>query len=477
MSLGTSLSAALSGLAAASKTTEVISSNIANAATGGYAPRQISLAARGNGMSGVSVDGVQRLVDLAVLSEARIANAGRDDTGTRAEALQRLDAAFGMPGEGQSLTGLIDRLEASLIEAASRPDSETRLDAALFAARELASGVNRIAGEVQTLRSEAEQQIAADAEHLNTTLARIHDLNQQIARHAMPGNAPNTLLDQRSALIDSISGLVPLRQVARPHGGVALVTQGGAVLLDHKPAEIGFAAVPAITPEMSLGNGALSALTLNGRPVSTDTGGQMGGGRIEALFAVRDEIAPGAQQGLDALARDLVARFEAADAASPAPLGLGLFTDAGAALDPAQEPGLAQRLALNPVTNDAAWRLRSGLGAALPGPAGDTATLSLLAQALSGPPVPASGGAFAGNGGVSAAAGQVHSQIGTARQAADERAAFSAARADSLHEMQLEKSVDTDAELQKLLIVERSYAANARVLRAVDEMLQTLVKI
>ena len=37
--------------------------------------------------------------------------------------------------------------------------------------------------------------------------------------------------------------------------------------------------------------------------------------------------------------------------------------------------------------------------------------------------------------------------------------------------------MDSDAEMQKLLQYEQSYAANARVLRAVDEMLDQILGI
>jgi flagellar hook-associated protein 1 FlgK len=37
--------------------------------------------------------------------------------------------------------------------------------------------------------------------------------------------------------------------------------------------------------------------------------------------------------------------------------------------------------------------------------------------------------------------------------------------------------VDTDAELQTLIVLERIYGANARMLRAIDEMLDQLMRI
>ena len=43
--------------------------------------------------------------------------------------------------------------------------------------------------------------------------------------------------------------------------------------------------------------------------------------------------------------------------------------------------------------------------------------------------------------------------------------------------MELETGVDTDAEMQKLLLIEQAYAANAKVMTAADEMIQLLLQI
>lgn len=41
--------------------------------------------------------------------------------------------------------------------------------------------------------------------------------------------------------------------------------------------------------------------------------------------------------------------------------------------------------------------------------------------------------------------------------------------------MELAQGVDTDAEMQKLMIIEQAFAANAQVVTATDEMLQLLL--
>ncbi|HEX9856935.1 MAG TPA: flagellar basal body protein, partial [Paracoccaceae bacterium] len=75
MSISATLASALSGLTAASRAAELVSSNVANALTEGYARRELSLGARGlaGGGQGVQIIGVTRTVDQALLSDRRVA--------------------------------------------------------------------------------------------------------------------------------------------------------------------------------------------------------------------------------------------------------------------------------------------------------------------------------------------------------------------------------------------------------------------
>ena len=60
MSISATLANALTGLAAASRSAQVVSTNISNATTEGYARREIDLSARltGGAGSGVQIDGI-----------------------------------------------------------------------------------------------------------------------------------------------------------------------------------------------------------------------------------------------------------------------------------------------------------------------------------------------------------------------------------------------------------------------------------
>lgn len=477
MTLSVSLSNALSGLSAASRAADLVSSNIANALTPGYGPRAPALSARALG--GVAVEGVQRDVDPVLVADRRQADAARAGAEAERGFLSRLERLIGGPDDPGALSARVAEFEAALTSAAGDPASPQRLEASVMAAERLASGLRDAAEGVQAMRAEADGDIAGMVDRVNAGLARVQDLNSTIVANDARGRDTAGLLDRRQQAIDDLAELVPLREVARPGGAVALYTAGGAALLDGTAAEIGFDPSPIVTATLRAETGGLSGLTIDGR---TPGPGAFDGGALESRFALRDDLAVSAQTGLDALARDLVARFgDDLPDASRAPGAPGLFTDAGAAFAPGAETGLAGRITVNdavrPEAGGAAWRLRDGLGAADPGSAGDGSLLGAMRDALAERRAPVSDGFGPTPRGVGALAADLSAQVATRGQAAEARQSHAAARHSELVEAERSAGVDTDQEVQSLLLIEQTYGANARMIRAIDEMMDTLTRL
>jgi flagellar hook-associated protein 1 FlgK len=486
MSLSASIASAMSGLAASARAAELVSSNIANAQTEGYARRELAVAARSIGSigQGVQVAGVRRITDPVAIADRRRAEADGAGPAARAAFFARIAQVVGDPDAPGSLTQRLADFEAALVAAAGRPDSPARLAAIAETARALTRGLAAASAAVQDARGAADAQIAGQVRQVNEALAGVAELNARILELDSGGRDATVLLDQRQQIIDGIAGLVPLRQIDRPGGTVALYTEGGAMLLDGvTPARLSFTPVGRVVPGMTLAGGALSGLAIDGRPVATGPGSPLPGGAIAAAFAVRDDLGPAAQAAFDALARDLAERFQppASPDATLAAGAAGLFTDAGAAVTAAAETGLAGRLELNaaadPERGGATWRLRDGLGAAAPGPAGEGRLLGDLAAALTALRVPASAGFPPGARSHAGLAGEVVTRLAADRVAAEAETAFAAARTAALRELELQGGVDTDRELQDLMTVEKAFAANARVLTAVDQMLSLILEI
>lgn len=479
MSISGTLSAAMSGLVAAARASEVVASNIANAGTEGYGRRDLELVARTIGATGngVSIVGVTRHVDRALLSDRRSAEAAAAGTAVRAGFLDRLEAGIGLPGAPGSLATRIGGLEAALTAAAARPGADAALGSVLDAAKGLADQITGLSDIVQTSRLTADRAIASDVMRLNAALQEVAAMNNQIHRTVAAGRDGSALMDRRQQALDRVAAILPIGEVERDNGRIAVVASHGTILADREAAVFGFDPAAVIAPGMTLAGGALSGLTLNGREIAPE-GVVAGGGRLAAQFALRDDLAPRAQALLDALAADLVART-AAPGTDPtlAPGAAGLFLDPGEA----GSPGLAARLRVNPAADPAAggalWRLRDGLGAATPGAAGNGRVLGALASALEGLREPAAAGFTPGARSFAGLAADVLSAVAVDRLREQSGADFAAARHAALQQMERDGGVDTDHELQRLLMIERAYGANARVIQAVDRMLDRLMEI
>lgn len=484
MTISSALTAAMTGLTASSRAASVVSSNIANADTDGYGVRRVSLSPLVEGAgAGVRVVAVSRNVDPILLGERRDAEANLGQADTRASFLSRIETLIGTPNNPGSLSASFNEFESRLVTATSAPDSQSRLESVLRSAGRLAARLNSISDGIQTIRGEADGQIGSEIETLNRSLSALQDLNISIRNAVARGEDALGLQDQQQALIDEISDLVPIREIRNDSGMVSLFTGDGLALLDGRPVEFGFTPTAAIAADMNYADGDLSGLSVNGRPITlSGSYASLRGGRLAALFDLRDNVAMKAQAQLDGVALDLTARMDDPGLdPTRLPGDPGLFTDAGSLATAANEPGLAARLRVNalvdPAQGGAVWRLRDGIGAVAEGNAGDATLLQATLDALQ-VNRPTTSSIYSGTSrSMSELAGDFLSLTASERQFAEADLALAAGRYGTLREAELRGGVDTDQELQRLLEIETAYAANARIITAVEEMLDQLMRI
>ncbi|GGH39372.1 flagellar hook-associated protein 1 FlgK [Cribrihabitans marinus] len=482
MSLTTAFNVALSGLTAAGRASGVVSGNIANAMTPGYARRTLELSGNVVG-GGVTASGITRHADPVLIANRRATDAEHG----HAQALDAfhggLESLIGSVDDPGSIVNRLADFESGLIAAASNPGSKSRLDGAVHDARALAASISGAAEGLRDLRSDADRRIGQMVTQLNTSLEQVERLNGKIRAVELSGSDSSTLVDQRQALVDGINTLIPIRIAQRGDGEIALYSEGGAILLDGRAVEIGFEPAAETRPHMSVDNGLLSGLEIAGRPVRT-LGPQsvIRGGALAAQFEIRDTHTVEAQKDLDALARDLVERMQDPGVdPTRTPGDAGLFTDNGTAFSPANAAGLANRLevhvAVDPLRGGDSWRLRDGLGAPVPGSPGDASLLNALGDALgrSRPqPTPRFGTGALDSAGVGAA---LLSRTAEAAGQTSRALSFAAASRTEMQRLEAQAGVDTDAELQALMRIEQAYAANARVLQVVEELTDTLMRL
>ncbi|NSX56695.1 flagellar hook-associated protein FlgK [Parasulfitobacter algicola] len=482
MSITSALSNAVSGLNATSRAAEIVSSNVANAMTEGYGKREISLSSRTTGnMGGVQVNAEQRMVDKGLISDRRLSQAELGYSATQADFLNGLEKTIGVPGEPGSLTDTYARFEASLLAASSQPDSNARLSNVFEAADDVVNSLNGLNDAVQLARVEADAAISKDVDRLNTTLQQVADLNSQIQRHTISGLPTSALLDERQKAVDSIAEIVPIKELPRDNNQVALITTGGAQLVDGVAAQIEFSPTPTIVAGMTVEAGSVGRLVLNGREID-GLSGSLRGGSLAANFSIRDDLAVTAQNQVDALAQDLIERFQDPNVdPTIGAAGLGLFTDRSVSFDPMNTDGIAERITVNaavdPSQGGDITRLRDGVGATTAGPSGDGTQLISYHDALIASRSSSSSALTTSSRSASGFVSEMLSSISTQRQYTEADQSFAASRTNSLRDLEIASGVNTDEEMQKLLLIEQNYAANARVIQTIDELMQQLIRL
>lgn len=482
MSLTGALANAVGGLTVNARSVGVVSSNIANALTEGYGRRELAVSSSANGSyGGVQIDGVRRHSDPVLLAQRRLSDAEAGNAQDLQKFFSDMERLFGSPMDTDSFTSRVTSLEASLVTASTDPSSEQRLKSVAYAAENLSNKFNSIAEGVQNARVAAESVISSFVEKLNQGISTVKDLNARISTALHTGHDTSSLMDQRQKSIDEISEIIPIRLLPRDRETVALVTTGGAILLDGTAHEFGFTRSHEILPHMTLGNNLLSALTLDGKPVDTGESGRVVGGKLAAQFKIRDEATVVIQEKIDALAFDLATAFGSGGVDETIPsTSAGLFTDRGARVDASSEIGLSQRLSLNRLVrpeSDEIWRLRDGLGAAHPGPSGNASLINAIHDRLVDATFPTSSNIQNAQRTFFDRVSEVSDFVAVNRVRADETTSLTQAQRVTLKELEYSQGVDTDAELERLLRIEQNYAANAQVISVVDDMMQKILNI
>ena len=489
MSLTRALSNAHSGLSASSFRANIAAGNIANASTPGYVKRNVitqenRIGQQGNG---VRVAGVERQQDLGVTRLRRQADSAYGRADIQANAYNQLNRELGAPGDNYGLFASFESLESGIRDLASTPESPALQNAVLAASTDLVNQFNDLAISVSDLRNLADANINRAVETVNSGLNRLQQLNGDIGGLNEQAGDSAALEDERQRVIDIISEIIPVKDIRREGGQVDIITDSGVLLLAGNVNELSYRQSGVITPGASYadGVGGLSGLFVGEQELTPGTGGNfaVSSGTLAGHFSIRDNIAPTFETQLDSLAADLVLRFsnDALDStkAAGAP---GIFTDAGNNVDPANIPGIAGRLSLNaaidPAQGGRITRFRDGLGATTLGPSGNADLVNSYLEALQASESAPSGSGLTGNLSSAELAAGVSSIIGEHRIRHDAISASSASRSNLLYDAEIQASgVDTDQELQSLLIIEQSYAANARVIQTIDEMIQRLLQI
>jgi flagellar hook-associated protein 1 FlgK len=333
MGISSALSTALSGLRLAQNGLDFVAQNVASANTPGYTRKVLQPNARiaAGKIIGVDTQSVARVLDTLLQKQLRIESAGSQYTQVQSNFQSRLDSLYGPPGSTSALDSIFHDFTGALQDLVTSPESPQAQSAALQKAALLASRVNGISNDIQTMRGEAEQGIADGVRQANDLLGRLKTIDQQVVAGSVGSEEPVNLLDQRDQILNDLSKLMDIRITKNSDNSVTVYTGTGAVLFDRQPSVLSFDARTDLTPQ-SVYDPDPSARSV-GTITLTSPGGYQSdliaqhairSGSIASYIALRDDVLVKAQDNLDEFASGMALALSAQTQSSSAVTAAGL---------------------------------------------------------------------------------------------------------------------------------------------------------
>ncbi len=452
---------------------EVTGHNLANVNNPAYARQRVTLTTsspvssavgpEGTGVLALSIEQVRSpLLDHQIQSESSVSGylEGRQNSLQTLQSVlgQEIDrqasgaagsaAALGVGGQNGLAEDLAD-LFNSFQSLSTQPTSLVEREGLLSKAQQMSQRFNQLDQRLGELQSSLDETVQDDVDQANSLLASIADLNNRIVNSEIQDQGPaNDLRDLRQSKLEALAKLINYDSAPNPTGAIDISIQGVHVISNIQ--------VTDRLQTYAAGDGTLQIRSEQGQAPLALTGG-----RIPGTMAARDGEVAGTRKDLNTLAASLIDQVNTIHST-----GFDLNGGTGEAFFTGTDAATIQVNAT--LLQDASRVQASGVA----GAAGDNQAALALAQ-LGDRPV-----AALGNQTFQQSYSRTVAQTGQALQSVN-----SQAEDQSLVEQMLKaqresvSGVSLDEEMTNMMIFQKAFAASARLVSTVDQLLDTVVKM
>ena len=473
MTLTSALGTAQNALLNTSRQTSVVATNISNAHDPNYSRR---LAQTVSMAPGARILSVKRLADESLFRQNLSALSAFSGQNFLMAGLDRMGMSVNGPDNMTSPAKMIGKLQEALQLYSSNPSNRNLAESAVESARAVVTSLNQGSREIQAMRADMDRQISTAVDELNTLLGQFEKVNADVINGTRMGRDISDLLDQREKLLKDISEYVSISTIVRGQNDLVLTTSDGATLFETVPRKVTFDSTIAYQAGTTG-----EPIRIDGVPVVAGKGANStASGKLAAMIQLREDVAVKQQAQLDEMARGLILAFAEDDGIGLEP---GLFTTAAGTLPGATlVDGLAATIRINPDYDSQQGGNPEALrdGSILDLNPSDSASFSdMLLRYLDALEEqrdfdPAAGLFDSGSltNFSTESVGWLEGNRKSASFAVENKGATLMRTQQALSN---QTGVNIDQEMAMLLDLEHSYAASARMLQAVNEMLATLL--
>lgn len=237
MSIGSILSIARSAISAHQVAMQTVSQNIANAEIEGYSRQRAEMVTATPVRfthyslgSGVDVQGVVRLRDQLLDASFRRESGNLESSNTRTELLGEIEAVLGEPSE-TGLANTLDQFWNSWSDLANNPGNATAQNVVRQRGQQVAYTLNNYANRLNDETIRTRSHLSDIVSQVNTLSGQVAVLNKQITAAEGNGTQSPDLRDARDRVADQLSKLAGVRVEMQANGSMGVYV-GTMMLVD-----------------------------------------------------------------------------------------------------------------------------------------------------------------------------------------------------------------------------------------------------
>ena len=451
--LFSALDIAISGMFVSQLASQVINHNIANANNPGYSRQMLRIGSKvplsmtfgsiGRGAQSLGIDRAQnRFLQQQVVDQRSLL--GTYDS--MDETLRSIEQIMGSMGDDR-IGSSLNEFFAAWSDLATPPIDDGKRTSVVQHAQKLTMKFNEIDSALATLQRDTRSTYDSYVTDVNLILDQVASLNGQIVASTSGGQLPHDLIDQRTRYLDQLSDITRFTTVMRNDGTADVIVEGRALVTR---GEVNHLRVQ----EYGMADGSVGRRAVfGGRDPVTVT---FESGALSGYEQMTNDTIPKLRADLDALAAQVIDQVNALHQQGITERGRGVALFTG---------NTAATMAVNSAVINDVRLVATGRS----GEAGDNELALEIAQ-LNTTLQPGQQQTL--NERYTQMIVEIATERGTYNSLLmGQQSIVEAAQA----RLDAEKGVNLDEELANLMMFQRTYEANARVVRVVDEMLDTLV--
>lgn len=460
MPLSIGLDTAVSAVRAMQLAIDTAAHNVANADTDGYSRQEVVLRAvppvRSKWVSpgvplqqlglGVESSRIRRIRDVLLDTQYRDVRGPGEEYQARAAALQQTETILNEPSDN-GLQAQMTKLFGSFQDLASQPESVAARAATVEQGVTFAATFNRASVLLTNQRADLNASVDLKVAEVNVQAREVATLNGEIRKLTIAGGTANDLYDRRDLVLDQLAGVAGATFETAADGSVNVLI-GTRKLVDN-------VTVDALTTQPDPLNGNMKKVVF-----STDSGAAtLRTGALKAIIDTRDGAVAGVLSSLNTLAGAVITAVNAVHQT-----GYGLNNATGLTFFTGTTAG---DIGVNATLRASPQSLATSDASNEPGNPNVARAIAGVANAL------------LMNGGTTTAGDSYRAVVASLGVNTQQAVALSENQDVLVRQIDAARQsvagVSIDEEMTNVMKGQRAYQAAARVITAVDEMLDTLI--